>query len=233
MLKLYHAPRTRALRVLWLLEELELPFELVTVPFTAPARDFFSQQTPLGKIPTLEDEDEGVVMCESGAILQYILERHGNGRLEPAHGDPARAAYLQWLHFAEATAYPPIGILVWLTRYRDDASEHVALFDDVRHRAASGLGFVERAIGDGPWLLGDAFTAADVMMGFTLLAARLLGLLDERYPRLHGYLARLEARPALQRALAHELLPKPVAGPVSAPARRATATKDDTRRRRR
>lgn len=228
MLKLYHAPRTRALRVLWLLEELELPFELVTVPFTAPAREFFSQQTPFGKIPTLEDDD--VVMCESGAILQYVLERYGQGRLEPAAGDPLRAAYLQWLHFAEATAYQPIGILVWLTRYRDDASDHIALLDDVRHRAAAGLAFVERAIGDGPWLLGTAFSAADVMMGFTLLAARLLGVLDERYPRLAGYLARLENRPALQRALARELPEKPAGGATTT---RGAAAKDDTRRRRR
>lgn len=231
MLKLYHAPRTRALRVLWLLEELELPFELVTVPFTAPAREFFSQQTPLGKIPTLEDE--GVLMCESGAILQYLLERYGNGRLEPARGDPARAAYLQWLHFAEATAYQPLGILVWLTRYRDDATDHIALLDDVRHRAAAGLGFIERAIGNGPWLLGATFSAADVMMGFTLMAARLLGVLDERYPGLCDYLERLEARPALQRALARELPEKPVSGAGPAPAETGSAAKDDTRRRRR
>lgn len=234
MLKLYHAPRTRALRILWLLEELELPFELVSVPFAAPAREFFAQQTPLGKIPTIEDD--GIVMCESGAIVQYVLERHGNGRLEPAVGEPGRAAYLQWLHFAEATAYQPIGILAWLTRYRDDAADHIALLDDVRHRAAAGLAFLEEAIGEGPWLLGERFTAADVMMGFTLLAARMLGVLDERYPQLVRYLDRLQGRPALQRALQREQPEKPVAS-ASERATRATSSrpagKDDTRRRRR
>jgi glutathione S-transferase len=187
------------LRVLWLLEELELPHELITVPYTTPAREFFTQQTPLGKIPTIEDGE--VVMCESGAIIEYLLERYGDGRLEPARGDPARARYLQWLHFAESTAYPPLGILVWLTRYRDDAAQHIALLEDVRHRAASGLGFLESSLGEGPWLLGELFSAADIMMGFTLLAARSLGVLDERYPQLREYLARLETRPALRRAL--------------------------------
>lgn len=199
MLKLYHAPRTRSVRVLWLLEELELPYELVTVPFTAPARDFFSQQTPLGKIPTLEDG--AVVMCESGAIIEYILERYGEGRLAPAVGHPDRAAFLQWLHFAESTAYPPLGNLVWLTRYRDDVDKHIALLEDIRHRAASGLDFLESGLDERPYLVGADFTAADVMMGFTLLAARFLGMLDERYPRLSAYLDRLESRPALQRAL--------------------------------
>ena len=88
MLRLYHAPRTRSVRVLWLLEELGLPHELVTVPFKAPSSEFFVQETPLGKIPTLEDGD--VVLCESGAIVEYILERYGEGRLAPAVGSPLR-----------------------------------------------------------------------------------------------------------------------------------------------
>ena len=208
MLKLYHAPKTRALRILWLIEELELPVELLSVPFVVPVRDFFAQQTPVGKIPTLDDD--GVVMFESGAIVQYLLERYGQGRLEPAAGDHAgRAAYLQWLHFAEATAYQPIGVFAWLTRYRDDATDHLVLLEDLRHRSASGLVFLENALGDGPWLLGEQFTAADVMMGFTLLAARQLGLLDERYKGLTAYLSRLESRPALQRALEREHPEKP------------------------
>jgi glutathione S-transferase len=201
MLRLYHAPRTRSVRVLWLLEELELPFELVTVPFKAPSSEFFVQETPLGKIPTLEDDEAGVVFCESGAIVEYIVERHSEGRLAPAIGSPLRGRYLQWLHFAEGTAYLPLGVMVWLTRYRDDAEKHVSLLEDLRHRAAGGMAFLEQHMGDGPWLLGEEFSAADVMTGFTLTAARNLGVLDDRYPALMAYFGRIESRPAYQRAV--------------------------------
>ncbi|MBW2421872.1 MAG: glutathione S-transferase family protein [Deltaproteobacteria bacterium] len=200
MIKLYYAPRTRAVRILWLLEELELPYELERVEFRPTAKSFFVQDTPLRKLPTIEDN--GVVMCESGAITQYILERHGEGRLAPAVGSQERAAYLQWMHFAESTAFPPLGIVIWLTLYRDDAGQHPAVVEDARVRAAAGFEFVEREMGQKIYLVGDEFCAADIMMGFTLAAARLLGVLDERYPRLNDYMARLEARPAFQRAIA-------------------------------
>jgi glutathione S-transferase len=200
MIKLYFAPRTRALRIVWLLEELGLPYQLERVDFVPTARRFFAQRTPLGKLPVIEDGD--VTMCESGAIVEYLLERHGGGRLAPAVGTPERAAFLQWLHFAESTAFPPLGIVVWLTVYREDAAQHAAIVEDARGRAASGLEFLERELDDGAYLLGDEFSAADVMMGFTLVAARLLGVLDDRFPALQRYLARLEARPAFQKAAA-------------------------------
>ena len=201
MIKLYFAPRTRSVRILWLLEELELPYELARVEFAAPADRFFAQQTPLGKLPTIEDGD--VVMCESGAIVEYILERYGGGRLAPPVGSRERAAYLQWLHFAESTAFPPLGILVWLTLYREDGQDHTAIIESARARTATGLDFLERELGENEYLAGD-FSAADIMMGFTLSAARVLGVLDDRYPKLNGYLARLEARPAFQKAIAVE-----------------------------
>jgi glutathione S-transferase len=200
MLKLYYAPRTRAARILWLLEELGLPYQLETVEFRPTSDTFFQQQTPTGKLPTIEDGD--LVMCESGAIVEYLLERYGEGRLAPAAGAPERARYLQWLHYAESTAFPPLGNLVWLTRYREGAGADAALLADARKRAASGLDFLERQLGPGPYLLGEAFTAADVMMGFTLIAARLLGVLDERFPAVSAYLDRLMQRPALQKVLA-------------------------------
>ena len=91
-------------------------------------------------------------------------------------------------------------VVVWLTRYRDDARAS-AILEDARARAASGFDFLEGELGENTYLLGDAFSAADVMMGFTLGAASLLGLLDERHPRARAYLARLQQRPALQKAL--------------------------------
>lgn len=113
MIRLYFAPRTRSVRILWLLEELELPYELEHVTFEPPAKRFFGQKTPSGKLPTVEDG--AVTMSESGAIIEYILECYGSGRLAPPVGTPERAAFLQWLHFSESTAFPPLGIVVWLT----------------------------------------------------------------------------------------------------------------------
>ena len=200
MIKLYYAPRTRSVRIAWLLEELEVPYRLERVEFQPPSRDFFVQRTPLKKLPTIEDGD--VVMAESGAIVEYVLERYGNGRLAPPIGSSQRPAYLQWLHFAESTAFPPLGIVVWLTLYRTDAADHPALIDDARARAAAGFGVVERALDGKTYLLGDTFSAADVMMGFTLIAGRMLGVVDARYPAIARYIEALQARPALQRTLA-------------------------------
>lgn len=200
MIKLYFAPRTRSVRILWLLEELGLPYELERVEFLPPARRFFAQDTPTGKLPTIVDGD--VVMCESGAIVEYVLERYGEGRLAPPVGSPERGAFLQWMHFAESTAFPPLGIVVWLSLYRQDPDPD--LLADARERAALGLDHLERELAGRSYLVGDEFTAADVMTGFTLGAARLLGVLDERHPNLGAYLSRLEARPAFQKALAVE-----------------------------
>jgi glutathione S-transferase len=198
VLKLYFAPLTRSVRVLWLLEELGLAYELERVEFRPPEREFFAQDTPTGKLPTLVDGD--VVLCESGAIVEYVLERYGEGRLAPPVGSPQRGEYLQWLHFAESTAFPPVGIVVWLKRYRGDREGYDELIADAGHRADSGFAYLERELDGKTYLLGDEFSAADVMMGFTLAAAQAVGVLDDRYPLVLAYLARLMQRPALQKA---------------------------------
>jgi glutathione S-transferase len=197
-LVLYFAPRTRAIRVRWLLEELELPYRLERVTFKPTTDRFFIQDTPTGKLPTLVDGD--VVMAESGAIVEYLLERYGNGRLAPPAGSAERAAYLQWLHFAESTAFPPLGIVIWLTRYRDDSSQHQHLLADARQRVVATFEQIERALAGNQYLVGDTFSAADIMMGFTVGAAQLTGLLGDGFPELQRYMARLQARPALQRS---------------------------------
>jgi glutathione S-transferase len=199
-MKLYYAPRTRAVRIVWLLEELGLPYEIERVEFVPPSRTFFQQATPTGKLPTLEDGE--VTMCESGAIVEYLVERYGAGQLAPPIGAAERAQYLQWSHYAESTAFPPLGIVVWLTLYRTDASAHPEIVADARDRAAAGFEFLEKQISGDGYLVGEAFTAADVMMGFTLIAARTLGVLDERFPKLAQYVGRLESRPAYQKAVA-------------------------------
>jgi glutathione S-transferase len=143
-------------------------------------------------------------MCESGAIVEYILEQYGEGRLSPPIHSPKRAEFLQGLHFAESTAFPPLGIVVWLTVYRDDAAGHPEVVADARARATAGLDFLERGLGENLYVLGDRFSAADVMLGFTLAAARLLGFLSDRHPRTNAYLDRLESRPAYQKAASLE-----------------------------
>ena len=199
MLKLYYAPRTRSVRIRWLLEELGIAHELARVEFR-PAETAFAQSTPLGKFPVLEDGD--VVIGESGAILEYILERYGDGRLAPPIGSPLRGPFLQWVHFAEGTAFPPLGVIIWHGLYRGDADQIPIAIDAARSRASSALDVVEHNLNGRAYLLGDEFCAADIMLGFTLAAAQLVGVLDERYPRTAAYLGRLIERPAFVRASA-------------------------------
>src|SRR5262245_54539345 len=121
MIALYYAPRTRAVRVRWLLEELGLPYELRRVTFVAPSGGFFAQATPSGKLPVIEDGE--ITIAESGAILEYVLERYGGGRLAPPPGSPARGRYLQWLHFAEGTLSVPLSTILWHLLYKGDADQ--------------------------------------------------------------------------------------------------------------
>jgi glutathione S-transferase len=192
VIKLWHAPRTRSVRVRWLLEELALPHVLETVVFQPEG--IYGQATPLNKLPVIEDD--GVVICESGAIIEYLLERYGNGRLAPAIGSPERGRFLQWMHFAESTAYSPLSVLIWHGFYRRNADRFPEVMADARERARAALAFAEKSLGDGQYLLGDSFSAADIMLAFTLAAAQSVGVLDERFPRLGAYLGRLQQRPA-------------------------------------
>ncbi len=198
MLKLYSAPRTRSLRIAWLLEELAQPYEIIQSTFVPTTDKFFIQSTPTGKYPTIDDD--GFIMFESGAIIEYLLEKFAPGSLMPPAGTREKGQCLQWMHFADATAFSPLGIVIWLSVYRDDAANHPALVEDARLRAKTGLQLLENHLADKTWLLEEQFTAADIMMGFTLMAASLLGIVDPD-SNLSRYLDRLQARPALQIAL--------------------------------
>lgn len=199
-IRLYYAPRTRAVRVRWLLEELGLPYELERVAFRPPSGGFFAQATPSGKVPVLQDD--GAVISESGAILEYIVDRYGEGCLAPPVDSAARGPYLQWLHFAEGTASVPLSTILWHTLYKGDADQVPTVVADARDRAHSTLMVIERALAAGDYLPGPDFSAADIQLHFTIAAARALGVLDDRYPRLQAYLSRLESRPAFQRSVA-------------------------------
>ena len=198
MITLYHAPRARSVRVRWLLEELGLPYELATRDYRRPPYPF-AQDSPLGKFPVLVDGD--VVMMESGAIVEYLLETYGAGRLGPRPGERDRARFLQWLHFAEATLTPPVIDILRHTLIKPEAERIAAVVEDGHLRAARTLEVLEQQFGDGPYLLGAEFTAADIMMAYGLQWSREFGLLAAR-PTLAAYLERVLARPAAQKALA-------------------------------
>jgi glutathione S-transferase len=197
MIKLYHAPLTRSVRIYWLLEELGIPYQLETVSFQSDTMPF-GQATPVGKLPAIQDGD--LTMFESGAILEYIIERYGNGRLAPLPGSSLRGPYLQWIHFAEATAFPPLGNLAWHVLFKKDAEALPTAIADYRSWAAASLQVVETALTRREFLLESGFSGADIMMGFTLECAKWLGPLTDRFPNATAYLARLEARPAFQKA---------------------------------
>jgi glutathione S-transferase len=198
MIKLYHAPLTRSVRIYWLLEELGMPYQLETVAFKADNLPF-GQSTPAGKLPAIQDGD--LMMFESGAILEYILERYGNGRLAPTPGSPLRGQYLQWVHFAEATAFPPLGNIAWHVLFKKDAEAVPTAIADYRRSAEAALRVVETALAGREYLLESGFSGADIMMGFTLGCAKWLGALSDRFPNASRYLERLEARPAFQKAV--------------------------------
>jgi glutathione S-transferase len=199
VIKLYHSPLTRSVRVLWLLEEMGLPYELQAAPLEPPAPKPFAQKTPTGKVPTIEDD--GVTIFESGAIVEYLLEKYGNHGLAPAVGSPLRGPFLQWVHFADATAFTGLGNIAWHTRFKGDAERVADALADYRAWAEASLDSLERNLRGKNYLLGAEFSAADVMVGYTVLVAKAMGLIGAEHPSVDAYLARLTERPALRRAL--------------------------------
>jgi glutathione S-transferase len=199
MLRLYFAPLTRSIRIKWLLEELGLEHEIIPRQFDRAAA-YSGQDTPSGRYPVLYDGD--TMLSESGAVVQYILEKYGNGRLQPAVGSADRAAYLYWFHYSEASAAVPINQYVGLAVYGGEAEKYAEILARTRQSADRILGFVETAIAGRSFLVGDTLSGADIMMGFTLWSARMLKLLDARHPQTLRYFGELKARAAFAKALA-------------------------------
>jgi glutathione S-transferase len=199
MIKLHFAPLTRSIRIRWLLEELGIDYELISSTYNRDGSRGFAQDTPSGNYPFIEDGE--VALSESGAIVQYVLEQYGNGRLEPPIGSSQRADYLFWLHFAEGTASNSINTTVWLTVYRDDADRHQEIIEAVRSSANAVFNKVEAVLATRNFIAGQEFTAADVMIGYTLGSAKWLKMLGNDHPKTSDYVDRLFARPALQKSL--------------------------------
>ncbi|MGF1499643.1 MAG: glutathione S-transferase family protein [Elainellaceae cyanobacterium] len=194
MIKLYHNPMTRSLRVLWLLEELGLDYVLETVEFVPPTSGkAFVQHTPTGKFPTIEDGE--ITMCESGAIVAYLIERYGGGRLTPPLDSPLRAKYLQWLHFPEGILNPYINAI---QRF---AALSPAIAADLGKELDRAIALIDNELANHPYIVGEEFTGADIMLAVSLLSLNLMGLLGDRHSHIATYLARLQTSPALVNAL--------------------------------
>lgn len=213
MITVHHLENSRSQRVLWLLEELELPYEVKRYARdrkTSLAPPELRQVHPLGKSPVITDGD--VTVAESGAIVEYLVQTHGRGRLVPQPGTAEHRRWTYWLHFAEGTAMPPLLMALVFARIRNGPMPFFAkpiaraiadkvMSSFVQPNIDGQLAFMEQELGARPWFAGEDFSAADVQMSFPLEAAAARGGLDARYPRLTAFLQRIHARPAYQRAL--------------------------------
>lgn len=213
MITVHHLNNSRSQRVLWLLEELGLEYRIKRYerdPETMLAPPSLRRVHPLGKSPVVTDGDG--TFAESGAIIEYLVERYGDGRLAPARGSPERLLYTYWLHYAEGSAMPPL--LLKLVFDRIEAARMPFLVKPIARaisaRAKSSfiepqlelhLDYLEGELGRREWFAGSDFTAADIQMSFPLEAAASRAGLDASRPRLVGFLERIHARPAYQRAL--------------------------------
>jgi glutathione S-transferase len=213
MITVHHLNNSRSQRVLWLLEELGLDYEIERYerdPKTMLAPASLRAVHPLGKSPVIAED--GVTVAESGAIIEYLLERHGKGRLIPPAGTPERLRYTYWLHFAEGSAMSPLLLKLIFSRLprqpmpfvvrpvvRAVSERVLKSFVDPQLRAHRD--FMEAELDKSAWFAGKAFTAADIQMSFVVEASAARGGLDKRYPKMADWLARIHARPAYRRAL--------------------------------
>jgi glutathione S-transferase len=222
MITVHHLNNSRSQRVLWLLEELGVAYEIRHYArdrktMLAPAA--LRQIHPLGKAPIITEDDR--VVAESGAILEYLIERHGAGRLIPEAGTPERLRYTYWLHYAEGSAMPPLLLKLVFERLPKGPMPALVrpIVRRVAQRAVKGfidpqvalhLDYMERELATTTWFAGEEFTGADIQMSFPLEAAAARGGLSSSRPRLWGFLERIHARPGYRRALekggAYELL---------------------------
>jgi glutathione S-transferase len=197
----HHLENSRSQRVLWMLEELELPYEVRRYERnkkTMLAPPELRRIHPLGKSPVIQDQDDGGrVIAETGAIVEYLVDK-ADGKLgAPPKRDDA-LAYRFWLHYAEGSLMPPLLLKLVLGRIPvmgKPATKRIQPMIDVH------LDFVEQSLADHPWFAGDRITAADVMMSFPLEAARSRAGLDKDRPNTIAWLEKVHARPAYQKAL--------------------------------
>jgi glutathione S-transferase len=194
-LVVHHLNNSRSQRVLWALEELGVPYEIRhnqrdAVTNLAPPE--LKAVHPLGKSPLLEDD--GVVIEESGAIIQYLLDKYGQGRFQPAPGTLEALKHLQWMHFAEGSAMTPILLQLYTSRLGDAAAP---LAPRIAEQLASHFGYLESELRPSGHFVGDELTGADMMLSFPAEIAVMQGQ-GENYPKLAAFVAANHARPGWQ-----------------------------------
>jgi len=216
MITVHHLNNSRSQRILWLLEELGLDYEVKRYqrnPQTMLAPPELRAVHPLGKSPVITEKSASgdLTLAESGAIVEYLADRHGAGRLAPAPDSPQRVRYLYWLHFAEGTAQPPSLLKLLFDRIKSRSPLLVrpiaraiadrALAAYVLPNIERNLDFMESELGKNDWFAGAQFSAADIQMSFPVEAYRARGGLDEKRPRLMKFLEKIHSRPAYRRAV--------------------------------
>ena len=214
MLTVHHLEQSRSQRIVWLLEELHLPYELKLYkrdPATMLAPSGLRQVHPLGKAPILEDN--GTILIESGAIIDYLISRYGSGSgLRPSEGTPDHLDYMTFLHFAEGSMMPPLLLRLISQRMNTGAPRLMRpLVRTILTPLEKGfigpnikrtLDFLEGELARKPWFAGPSFSGADVQMSFPIEMAQQRGGLDGRWPKLMAFLGRIRGMPAYQQALA-------------------------------
>ena len=200
MLKVHFVANTRAGRIVWLLEELGLEYEVNIMPFTKEGlkSEEHRSRHALGRVPVLEDGD--VSIFESGAIIEYVLARHKNGGLKPDANAPEFPGYLQWFHYCEGMVMPPMNQIVVQTILLppDRRDENVLI--QAQKLLSKSLAPVNEVLAGKDYLIGD-FSAADLMLGHSCFMANMMGCVSEEMENIKAYVAKIQARPAFIKAI--------------------------------
>tara|TARA_A100001011_G_scaffold53691_1_gene52145 strand:- start:2073 stop:2687 length:615 start_codon:yes stop_codon:yes gene_type:complete len=200
MLKVHFVAGTRAGRVVWLLEELGLEYEVNIMPFTKEGLKSAEHRSrhALGRVPVLEDGD--ISIFESGAIIDYVLERHKNGGLKPSSDSSEFPFYLQWYHYCEGMVMPPMNQIVVQTILLPPDRRDETVLNQAKNLLTKSLAPVNENLANNDYLIGD-FSGADLMLGHSCFMANRLGCVSEEMQNIKDYVARINARPAFQKAI--------------------------------
>jgi len=200
MLKLHFAPNSRAGRIVWLLEELELPYDINKMAFHPQdlKSDEHRARHPLGRVPVLDDGD--ITIFESGAIVEYVIARHKNGGLKPSENSPLFPEYLQWFHYCEGMVMPPINTIVVQTVLLPPDRRDEKALSQAQRLLTKALEPVNEALAGRDYLIGD-FSAADIMLGHACFMSNRLGCVGEEMSHLQAYVERVANRPAFKTAI--------------------------------
>ncbi len=213
MITVHHLENSRSQRILWLLEELGVAYDVKIYrrdPETSLAPEELTELHPLGKAPIVSDDE--ITLAESGAIVEYLVDKYDKGKLKPADGDTRKRAYTYWLHYAEGSLMPLMLMSLIVARIESAPMPFFArpiakgIVTKVRQgyldpNVKRNLAFLEATLNQSPWFCGETMTAADIQMSFPIEAAAVRTRLESDHPKLADFLERIHRRPAYQRAL--------------------------------